>query len=35
VAVVTLAVGLPEEGVIGKQDGAVFNLDLGMSEEEV
>jgi len=35
VAVVTLAVGVPEEYVIGKQDGAGCNRDVGLPEEEV
>jgi len=28
-------VGVPEQDVFGKQDGAVCNRDLGMPEEEV
>ena len=34
-AVVTLAVRVPEEYVVGKQDGASCNRDVGVPEEEV
>jgi hypothetical protein len=33
VAVVTLAVGLAEQDMVGKQVGAVCNLDVRVSEE--
>ena len=32
---VTLAEGVPEEDVVGKQDGARSNRDVGVPEEEV
>jgi len=32
---VTLTVGVPEEDVVVKQDGAVCNRDVGVPEEEV
>jgi len=34
-AVVTLAVGVPEEVVFGKQDGSGFNRDEGVPEGEL
>ena len=33
-AVVTLAVRVPEEYVVGKQDGAICNRDVGVPEED-
>jgi hypothetical protein len=33
-AVVTLAVKVPEEYVVGKEDGASCNRDLGVPEED-
>ena len=35
VAVVTLDVGVPEEDVFGKQDGAECNRAVGVPEEDV
>ena len=35
VAVVTLAVGFPEEDLVGKQDGMCCNLDVRVPEKEV
>jgi len=35
VAVVTLVVGVPEEDVVGKQDGAGCNRDVALGEKEV
>ena len=34
-AVVTLAVGLAEQDMVGKHVGAVCNLDVGVSEEDL
>ena len=34
-AVVILAVGVPEEDVVGKQDGACSNRHVGMPEKEM
>jgi len=35
VAVITLAVGVHEEDVVGKKDGAVCNRDVGVPEKVV